>query len=120
KEDNYWSQHRPIPLTAEESSDYVRKDSIRMRNESKEYLDSLDRKNNRFKPIGFLLGGYQYRNRYKKERFRLGSPLTSLLFNSVEGVTTNYHVGYSREIDSTSNRYFWLDGHVRYGFSSRK
>lgn len=120
KEANYWSLNRPIPLTIEESKDYTRKDSIRARHESKAYLDSLDRKNNRFKPLGFLLGGYQYRNRFKKENFTLGSPLTSLLFNSVEGVTTNYRVGYSREIDSTSNRYFRLNGHVRYGFSSKR
>src|SRR5690606_25910456 len=116
KDASYWSLNRPIPLTPEESKDYARKDSIRERSESKDYLDSLDQKNNRFKPIKFLLGGYTHRNRYEKEYFSLGSPLTSLLFNSVEGLATNYRLGYSKQIDSATNRYFRLNGHIRYGF----
>jgi len=120
KNAEYWTRNRPIPLTEEENKDYVFKDSIRRRNESKVYLDSVDRKANKFKPLGFLTGGYGYRNRYKKEYFYLGSPLTSLLFNSVEGVTTNYSFGYSKQIDSTFNRYFRLNGHIRYGFANER
>ncbi|HUH19085.1 MAG TPA: DUF5686 and carboxypeptidase regulatory-like domain-containing protein [Albibacterium sp.] len=119
KDADYWLNNRPIPLTEEESIDYIFKDSIRRRNESKSYLDSLDRKANTFKPANFLLGGYSYRNRYKKERFYLGSPLRSLLFNSVEGLASNYSLGYSKQIDSTFNRYLDLYGHVRYGFKNK-
>lgn len=119
KEADYWASVRPVPLTEEESKDYVFKDSIQRRNNSKAYLDSLDRKNNRFKPLSFLVSGYSYRNRYKKETFRLGSPLTSLLFNSVEGLATNYSFGYSKQIDSTLNKYLTLSGHVRYGFKNK-
>src|SRR5690606_15849912 len=43
KDSAYWSAHRPLALSEEEALDYVRKDSIRRRRESKSYLDSLDR-----------------------------------------------------------------------------
>jgi hypothetical protein len=119
KEADYWASVRPIPLTEEESKDYIFKDSIQRRNNSKAYLDSLDRKNNRFKPISSLVSGYSYRNRYKKETFRFGSPLTSLLFNSVEGLATNYSFGYSKQIDSIFNKYLTLSGYVRYGFKNK-
>lgn len=119
KDANYWALNRPIPLTEEESKDYIFKDSIRIRNESKPYLDSLDRKANRFKLLGFVLGGYTHRNRYKKEHFYLGSPVRSLLFNSVEGLATNYRLGYSKEIDSTFKSDLKIDGHIRYGFSNK-
>lgn len=120
KNKEYWSQNRPIPLTEEESKDYLFKDSIRRRNESKEYLDSADRKANKFKPLGFLTGGYYHRNRYKKEYLRFGSPLTSLSYNTVEGVTINYGFGYSKEVDTTLNRYFDLSGRIRYGFANER
>lgn len=120
KNEKYWSQNRPIPLTEEESKDYLFKDSIRRRNESKEYLDSVDRKANKFKPIGFLTGGYYHTNRYKKEYFQFGSPLTSLLYNTVEGLAINYGMRYSREIDTTLNRFLTFRGNVRYGFANER
>jgi hypothetical protein len=120
KDADYWALNRPIPLTEEESKDYFFKDSIRKRNESKPYLDSLDRKANRFKPIDFLLGGYSHRNRYRREYISLGSPLTSLLFNSVEGLATNYRFGYSKQVDSALNSYLRLNGHIRYGFANKR
>ncbi|WP_345230458.1 DUF5686 and carboxypeptidase regulatory-like domain-containing protein [Olivibacter ginsenosidimutans] len=119
KDSAYWANHRPIPLTMEEQQDYIDKDSLRKRRESKSYLDSIDKKNNRFKPLGFILAGYDYRDRYKKEYVSLGSPLRSLLFNSVEGLAINYSLSYSRQIDSTSNRYFRINGRLRYGFANK-
>lgn len=120
KDSNYWDDNRPIPLTGEETGDYIVKDSLRRRRESKAYLDSIDQKSNRFKPLGFLLGGYGYRNRYKKEYVHFDAPITSLIFNSVEGLALNYQVNYSRQIDSTFNRYLRIGGRVRYGFANRR
>lgn len=120
KDSAYWLSSRPIPLTAEESRDYVQKDSIRRRNESKAYLDSVDQKNNIFKPLSFLTSGYMHRNRYRKEYIRLGSPLTSLLYNTVEGVAMSYDMGYSRQIDTLTNRYFSVNGNLRYGFANKR
>lgn len=120
KASSYWLDNRPIPLTAEEQNDYLFKDSLRKRQQSKTYLDSIDKESNQFKPLGFLLGGYHYRNRYKKENFHLGGVLPSLLFNTVEGLALNYPLEYTRQLDSASNRNLRINGRIRYGFANKR
>jgi hypothetical protein len=54
-------------LTVEEQIDYVKKEALATKRESKVYLDSLDKANNKLKPLNFLIGtGYNPRNRFKK------------------------------------------------------
>jgi len=120
RDSTYWSNHRPIPLTSEEQQDYIAKDSLRKQHESKAYLDSVDQQHNRFKPWGFLTGGYNYRNRYRKTYVSLSSPLTSLLFNSVEGLAVNYGFNYSKEVDSSQHHYLRINGRIRYGFANKR
>ena len=80
----YWDFIRPVPLTEVEKADYLRKDTLEKKKESKSYLDSLDRKAN--KPTAFsLLLGYNYHNSYHKIHFRLFQPLQTLQYNTVEG-----------------------------------
>lgn len=120
KDSVYWSKNRPVPLTEEEEQDYLKKDSLRQRRESKAYLDSLDQNNNRFRPIGFLTSGYFYRNRYQKYNFSFDSPITSVLFNSVEGLAIDYGLSYSKQVDSIENRWMSIRGNVRYGFANKR
>jgi hypothetical protein len=44
--DTFWNANRPIPLTLEETTDYVRKDSIYKVRNSEKYLDSVDKEIN--------------------------------------------------------------------------
>lgn len=120
KDSAYWNEHRPLALTEEETLDYVRKDSIRLRRESKAYLDSLDRVSNRFKPQSFLLAGYQHRNRAKRTVLSFDGLATSLLYNTVEGLALNYGVRYSKRVDTINNRSFTVLGNARYGFANRR
>ena len=55
---------RPVPLTDDERHDYVRRDSVRQVVESKPYLDSIDRKNNKFK-FNSILTSYTHSNSWK-------------------------------------------------------
>ena len=116
----YWTEHRPLLLTEEERLDYIRKDSLQRRRESKEYLDSLDRVSNRFKPIGFLTTGNTYRNRSNRTALSVDGLATSLLFNSVEGLALNYGVRYTKQVDTVLNRNFTLYGNARYGFANKR
>ncbi|SEL80963.1 DUF5686 and carboxypeptidase regulatory-like domain-containing protein [Parapedobacter koreensis] len=116
----YWAENRPLLLTEEEELDYIRKDSIQRRRESKEYLDSVDSRANRFKPLGFLAAGYTYRNRAQRWRLSLDGPATSLLFNSVEGLALNYGAQYIKQVDTILNRSFTLYGNARYGFANKR
>jgi len=118
KDSTYWNQERPIPLTNEEKTDYINKDKLARKRESKQYLDSLDKANNEVKPLGILLTGVDIRNRYKKETFHYDDLLGSALYNTVEGFAFNYGVSYSKVIDTLNNRSLGLDAHVRYGFSN--
>lgn len=98
KDDIYWGGARPVPLTQEESKDYVRRDSIETKRSSKVYLDSIDQKNNRFKILD-LLTGYSFNDSYNKKSFSISGPLEGIHFNTVQGynisVTTNFTKRYN-------------------------
>lgn len=120
RDSTYWNKHRPLALTAEEASDYIRKDSIQTRRRSKEYLDSLDRVSNRFKPLNFMLTGYQYRNRARRAVVSFDGLVNSLEYNTVEGLAVNYGVRYQKRVDTLDNRFFLVAGNIRYGFANER
>lgn len=121
KDSIYWEEARPIPLTAEEQSDYVKKNALAAKRETKTYLDSLDKVINKFKPLRFIIGsGYNLRNRYKKETYHFGSLINSVFYNTVEGFGINYEVSYSKQIDSLTNKFLNVSAKIRYGDSSEK
>jgi hypothetical protein len=95
KKDNaFWNEIRPIPLTIEESTDYIKKDSLLTMRKSRKYTDSIDAKNNKFK-VWDVLMGYDYKNTFKKYSFDYKGllNLTSLSFNTVQGF--NFDTGFS-------------------------
>jgi hypothetical protein len=116
KDSTYWLQSRPIPLTEEEKTDYQKKGILAQKRESKPYLDSLDRTNNKVSLSKVLMSGIHIRNRYKKTYFNTDPLLTSFLYNTVEGLALNYGVSYVKQIDSLQNKYLVLGARVRYGF----
>ena len=96
--ETYWDSIRPIPLSMEEELDYIEKDSIRIVRESPEYLDSVDREQNKFK-AGDIIGGYSHRNSQKKSSWSIGSPLFNTQVNTIQGwhssITLNYNKSYN-------------------------
>jgi len=66
KDSTYWSEERPIPLTDEERTDYIHKEALAIKHESKPYLDSIDHVYNKVKPFELIIGGINLRNRYTK------------------------------------------------------
>jgi len=119
KDSTYWVQSRPIPLTDEEKIDYEKKAVLAKKRESKPYLDSLDKANNKVSFSKILMSGIHIRNRYKKTYFNMDALLTSFLYNTVEGVALNYGVSYVKQIDSLQNKYLVLGARVRYGFTNQ-
>lgn len=94
KDTIFWNTNRPIPLTLEESNDYIKKDSIHSVRNSKKYLDSIDKKNNKFKVLDPITG-YSYHNSAKKYSWRYDGlfDFSSLSFNTVQG--WNFGTGFS-------------------------
>ncbi|MET3114257.1 hypothetical protein AAKU52_001991 [Pedobacter sp. CG_S7] len=116
KDEAYWAAQRPIPLNLEEKSNYIRKDSISKRKESKYYLDSLERVNNNFTIPKLLLTNYTINNRYDKESLKLDPVLKAIFYNTVEGFGLKYGVTYLKEFEY--KRKYSIRPEVRYGFAN--
>ena len=86
KDTMFWNKIRPIPLTLEENTDYIKKDSVYKVRNSKTYLDSIDNKGNKFK-FHSPITGYSWKNSSKKISFGYDGllNLSSLNFNTVQG-----------------------------------
>lgn len=118
KDDSYWNTIRPVPLTEEESTDYVKKDSIQTLRKSKVYLDSIDKKDNKFK-LSDILMGYQYKNSFKNTSFNYTSPLLSVRFNTVQGYTVTSGLSYTKR-NPDDRTYTEYKTNFNYGFAEEK
>ncbi|WKD85641.1 hypothetical protein KCTC32516_00982 [Polaribacter huanghezhanensis] len=118
KDSVYWKSLRPVPLTNEEVTDYVVKDSIKVIRKSKKYLDSIDAKNNKLSWT-FPLSGYSYSNSYEKWDFNINSPIADLNFNTVQGWNSTIGMSYFKTLNETGK---WMNvgANFNYGFSDKK
>jgi hypothetical protein len=116
KDSVYWQHNRPIPLTAEERADYVRKDSIARRKLSKTYLDSLEKVSNNFTVGRLLLSSYTINDRYNQRYLKLDPVLKSVFYNTVEGFGINYGVTFLKELPDYKS--YTIRPELRYGFAN--
>lgn len=117
-DDSTWNAIRPIPLTEEEVQDYHVKDSVEVVENSKPYLDSIDRKNNIPDWSDFIIGGYTYARSYEHQYFSVDPILTVLQYNTVEGLVCNPEIRFSRRYED--QRWYNISPHLRYGMASKK
>ncbi|RDC55064.1 carboxypeptidase-like regulatory domain-containing protein [Pedobacter chinensis] len=118
KDSSYWTNNRPIPLTPDEKLNYVKKDSIAKLKESKHYLDSLEKENNKFGIGKLLLRGYSKNDRYDKEYWSFDPVLKSIFYNTVEGFAIKYGVTYRKDFEN--RRSYSIRPEFRYGFANQK
>ncbi len=116
KDSLFWNKVRPIPLTTEEQNDYFVKDSLQNVWNTKSYMDSVDRKDNKFTLLKFLTG-YTHSNTYKKTSWSYPSPLSSLRFNAVEGWKLDLNVVLEKS--DTTFRKWTVQPVIQYGFADR-
>ena len=118
KDSVFWNNNRPIPLTIEESNDYIRKDSIYKVRNSKKYLDSIDAKGNKFKIVK-LISGYTYKNSSKKYSLSYNGllDLGSLSFNTVQGFNFDSGFSYTNWNEDEKGKYTSIKTKINYGFS---
>ena len=117
KDAGYWYKNRPVPLTAQETRDYQKKDSIAALQKTKPYLDSLQKSKNRLLVIPYTVFGFTATSRDNKDSLYVYPFNQTLFYNTVEGIGLNLKVRYS----TTSNDFKTLSvsPDVRYGFSSK-
>ncbi|MES2417045.1 MAG: DUF5686 and carboxypeptidase regulatory-like domain-containing protein [Bacteroidota bacterium] len=116
KDSLYWMNSRPIPLTEEEKTDYRKKDSIAILRQSKPYLDSLERVNNKFGLGKLFLTGYNLNNRYDRKYWRFDPLFRSVFYNTVEGLAFKYGISYSKNLQD--RKYYSIRPEMRYGFGN--
>lgn len=115
KDSMYWEKIRPIPLTTEEVDDYIRKDSIQERKNSKVYKDSVDQVRNKFK-ITDPLFGYSYRNSFKQYSWNISGPIEGIRYNTVQGWNTTVNANFTKW-EEDYNKYWGLNASANYGLA---
>ncbi|MBF01491.1 DUF5686 and carboxypeptidase regulatory-like domain-containing protein [Flavobacterium coralii] len=117
KDSLYWNAMRPVPLTQEEVTDYVKKDSIQAVEKSPAYLDSIDRKYNKFK-VTDILTGYTYRNSQKNTNYSYDGllGLSNIGFNTVQGWNFNTSLTFSK-YDEESGKSTYVGSYFNYGIA---
>ena len=116
KDSLYWQKNRPVPLTGEEISDYVRKDSIQEIRDTKKYKDSVDTVRNKF-GLTDILFGYSYSNSWKHRSFNISPPITGIGFNTVQGWNTDVTVSYRQRTGENERNYWRVFSNIDYGLS---
>ncbi|MCB0522880.1 MAG: DUF5686 and carboxypeptidase regulatory-like domain-containing protein [Saprospiraceae bacterium] len=114
----YWNNTRPIPLTVEEQNDYVKKDSLQKIWKSKEFLDSIDRRQNRFE-FNNLLFGYTWSNTYKHRHISYPAVFSWVQFNTVQGLVLDFEPELEWNSDERGSDYWRINGNLNYGFSEK-
>ncbi len=115
KDSMYWEKIRPIPLTTEEVDDYIRKDSIQERKNSRVYKDSVDQVRNKFK-ITDPLFGYSYRNSFKQYSWNISGPIEGIRYNTVQGWNTTVNANFTKW-EEDYNKYWGLNASANYGLA---
>jgi hypothetical protein len=118
KDSVFWNKNRPIPLTIEENTDYVKKDSIHIVRNSKTYLDSIDKKNNKFR-IFSPITGYSWKNSSRKESFAYNGLLniSSLSFNTVQGWNLDSGFSFKNWKEEEKGKTTSISTKFNYGFA---
>jgi len=118
----YWQENRPLVLQQDEVEDYLKKDSLEQKRKDPKYLDSLDRKANRFSPVQFLLVGQAFSKRKKRLTVQLPSLLETVQFNTVEGLVIDFKPTVVKRLDSSvyGSRTLAVVTNLRYGFSNKQ
>lgn len=116
KDSLFWKGTRPVPLTDEELNDYIKKDSIQTLRKSKTYLDSIDRKNNKFRILDPITG-YSFENSYKKWDLTYEGIFPGINFNTVQGWNGGIGLNFSKSYDENRTRWLNIFAKARYGIS---
>lgn len=119
KDSLYWNTVRPVPLTEEETRDYIKKDSIKTVRNDPARLDSIAKVRNKYHFFDFITG-YDY---YKTDKdtavgksvhFKYDG-LAFPMYNTVQGWNTHTKFSYSRWGKKIAH--FYADASFDYGLA---
>jgi hypothetical protein len=103
-------------LLTDEVADFRRKDSLEQLRSDPDYLDSLDRRQNRPTPVGLILNGQTLFSRKSKMEYQYDPLLKSVSFNTVEGWVAQLSGTITKTFDG--RKAVSLTPVLRYGFTN--
>jgi len=112
----YWRQNRPVPLSANEQSNYNYKDSIIIKQSTKAFQDSMERVNNHFSPLSYVFFGDTIKHSKTQEVITMNPLYDVLQYNTVEGWAIDLKPTYTKQLDT--NRLYVINPELRYGFEN--
>lgn len=118
KDSNYWELVRPTPLLDVEVKDYIKKDSLAIVWKSKPFLDSIDRRNNKFK-LTDIFFGYSASQSYHNISYGFNSLINTVQFNAVEGLTSTAPF-YFNKTSKDESKSFVHNSNLKYGFADKQ
>lgn len=119
KDTVFWTGNRPVPLTDEEITDYIKKDSIQELRKSKTYLDSIDRKSNKFGLLDPIMG-YSFSNSFEKWRLNYKGVLGDVNFNTIQGWNLMTGLSFSKWYDENRTKILIFNADANYGFEDER
>jgi hypothetical protein len=128
RQNEFWYERRPVPLTNWQIADYTKKDSIQWREQTTTYKDSIDRRRNKLTIYGAALG-YTYYNTTENWDIHFSGLIRRLGFNTVQAYNTepsftftkyNREKGTYTKIGTTFNYGYAEDRFRATGSVSRK
>ena len=118
KDTIFWNSIRPVPLTKEETNDYLKKGLLQIKKKSRSYLDSIDAKSNKLGAFD-VLTGYTYKNSYRKWELGYDGFIKKLSYNTVQGWRLNTGLYYSKR-NEEKRTLASVNTNFNYGLSERK
>jgi len=119
KDSIFWKKIRPIPLSRDEKTSFLIKDSTVRLHNSKTYLDSVKIENSKFK-VENLFFGKKYI--YKRNTSSLNTPgifnIKNINFNTVDGFTVSAPFQYIRK--DTLKKLINISSNIDYAFARKK
>lgn len=120
KSDSFWEEKRPVPLTNTELKDYRKKDSIRIVETSKTYLDSVDRKSNKPNVLD-IVKGYTYKNSVSNWRLHYGGLINSPgFYNTVQGLSLGTNLVFTKYHSDDQTNYTTIRADFDHGVSDKR
>ncbi|MEQ8238295.1 MAG: DUF5686 and carboxypeptidase regulatory-like domain-containing protein [Cyclobacteriaceae bacterium] len=118
KDEVFWQEIRPVPLSTIEVKDYRIKDSIQVIKKTKTYKDSVDNISNKFRIANLVFGGYTYRKSYNDFLINFPTVLEFFQYNTVEGFAPALNFRF-RKNDGRIPQWE-LNPAIKYGFSNEQ
>ena len=117
KPNTYWNAIRPIPLTAQERNDYIRKEQLEEERNTIAYQQTSDKERNRFKWTSLPLG-YTYHNTPENWEASFTGIVRRLSFNTVQAY--NLAPGFYFTKFHADNTYTTIGTDLNYGFAEKR